>query len=60
MADGSIFLIRLLQLWMVHRNQVAWHPLAKTAYHILAGEQEEAMGEEEGGGVMGKKQMKIK
>lgn len=40
-ADGSVFLIRLLQLWMVHSNQAARHPPANAAYHTLAGEEEE-------------------
>lgn len=39
-ADGSVFLIRLLQLWMVHSNQAARHPPASAAYHALAGEEE--------------------
>lgn len=46
-ADGSVFLIRLLQLWMVHSNQAAWHPPANTAYHTLAGEEEEEREAEE-------------
>lgn len=40
-ADGSVFLIRLLQLWMVHSNQAAWHPPANAAYHTLAGREGE-------------------
>lgn len=40
-ADGSVFLIRLLQLRIVHGNQAARHPPAKTAYHTLAIEEEE-------------------
>lgn len=46
-ADGSVFLIRLLQLWMVHSNQAARHPPANAAYHTLAGEEEEEREEEE-------------
>lgn len=46
-ADGSVFLIRLLQLWMVHSNQAARHPPANAAYHTLAGVEEEERGEEE-------------
>jgi len=46
-ADGSVFLIRLLQLWMVHSNQAARHPPANSDYHTLAGEEER---EEEGAG----------
>ena len=49
-ADGSVFLIRLLQLWMVHSNQAAWHPPANAAYHTLAGEEEEERGGGGGGG----------
>lgn len=45
-ADGSVFLIRLLQLWMVHSNQGAWQPPANTDYHTLAGEGEEEREEE--------------
>lgn len=47
LADGSVFLIRLLQLWMVHSNQAARHPPANAAYHTLAGEEEEEGVEEE-------------
>lgn len=47
-ADGSVFLIRLLQLWMVHSNQAARHPPANAAYHTLAGEEKEERVEEEG------------
>lgn len=46
-ADGSVFLIRLLQLWMVHGNQAAWPPPANVAYHTLAGAGEEEREEEE-------------
>lgn len=49
LADGSVFLIRLLQLWMVHSNQGARHPPANAAYHTLAGEEEEER-EDEGRG----------
>lgn len=54
-ADGSVFLIRLLQLWMVHSNQAARHPLANAAYHTLAGEEEEEREEEERRGKRGGK-----
>lgn len=47
LADGSVFLIRLLQLWMVHSNQAARHPPANTAYHTQVGEEEEEREEEE-------------
>lgn len=58
-ADGSVFLISLLQLWMVHSNQAVWHPPANAAYHTAAAEggakseeeeegEEERMGEEKG------------
>lgn len=43
LADGSVFLITLLQLWMVHNNQAHWLTLA---YHTLAGEEEEEREEE--------------
>ena len=46
-ADGSVFLIRRLQLWMVHSNQAAQHPPANAAYHTVAGEGEEEREEEE-------------
>lgn len=46
-ADGSVFLIRLLQLWMVH-SKAARHPPANAAYHTLAGEEKEERVEEEG------------
>lgn len=46
LADGSVFLIRLLQLWMVHSNQAARHPPANAAYHTRAGEEEEEEEEE--------------
>lgn len=49
LADGSVFLIRLLQLWMVHSNQGTRHPLANAAYHTLTGEEEEER-EDEGRG----------
>lgn len=39
-ADGSVFLIRLLQLWIVHSNQAARQPAASAAYRTLAGEGE--------------------
>lgn len=41
LADGSVFLIRLLQLWIVHSNQAAQHPPANAAYHALVGEEDE-------------------
>ncbi|TNN76078.1 hypothetical protein EYF80_013609 [Liparis tanakae] len=47
-ADGSVFLIRLLQLWMVHSNQAARHPPANADYHTLAGEEEGAGSKEKG------------
>lgn len=36
-GDGSVFLIRLLQLRMVHSNQAVRRPAANAAYHTLAG-----------------------
>lgn len=45
-ADGSVFLIRLLQLWIVQSNQAAQHPPANAAYHTLAGEVKGKTGEE--------------
>lgn len=39
-ADGSVLLIRRLQLWMVHSNQDMRHPLAKAAYHTEAGDRQ--------------------
>lgn len=57
-ADGSVFLIRLLQLWMVHSNQAARHPPANAAYHTLAGEEDEGREEEERSGKRRGKEMR--